>query len=193
MHRLFVAITLPEDLRDRLADLCHGLQGARWSVPDNFHLTLRFIGEVDGAMLDEIAHALSEIEGQPFALAIDGLGHFESRSKPKVLWAGLTASEPLRHLRDQVETALTRAGLERDTRRFSPHVTLGRLRGTLPEELSQFIALNSPLRSEPFDVTGITLFQSFLGSEQAIHRVEADYPLGFDQSLWSEADEAEIG
>lgn len=174
--RLFVAIALPEDVTDALSALCSGVPGARWVPPENMHLTLRFIGEVDGGACDDIAEALAAVRGQPFDLTLTGVGHFESRRQPRALWAGLVRSEPLARLRESVESAVQRAGLAPEGRKFAPHVTLARLKDAPADRVQQFLAAHNLFRSRPFPVTGFTLFSSFLSKSGAIYRPEAEFP-----------------
>src|SRR5690349_12248440 len=126
MARLFVAIDLPDSIREKLATLSGGLPGARWVSADRnegqtTHLTLRFIGEVDGTMSNDIADALSTIEGKPFPIKIKGLGFFPPRREPKVLWAGIEKNETLTSLRNKIERLLTDQGCEAEKKKFTPH------------------------------------------------------------------------
>ncbi|RMF80867.1 MAG: RNA 2',3'-cyclic phosphodiesterase [Nitrospirae bacterium] len=177
MVRLFVAIDLPEPVRERLAALCSGVPGARWVAPEQFHLTLRFIGEVAEDRFREIAAALPAAAGPPFSLALDGLGFFPPRGRPRVLWAGVAASEPLLALRTRVESALAAVGVEREGRRFAPHVTLARLKGTSPGRVGRFLEHHPLFRTDPFPVDRYLLYSSVLTRHGAHHRVEAAYPL----------------
>ena len=92
MHRLFVAIDTPENIRAQLEALLSGVPGARWVTSDQLHLTLRFVGEVDGPTFRDIADALGGVEEEAFELALKGVGHFPPRGKAKILWAGETAA-----------------------------------------------------------------------------------------------------
>ncbi len=125
--RLFVAIDPPQQIRDHLALLCCGLPGARWTPPEQFHLTLSFIGEVDGSTFLDIREALAEISVPQFSLQLQGVGFFPPRGQPRVIWAGIEKSEPLHLLQRKITTRLFQRGLEPDNRKFSPHITLARL------------------------------------------------------------------
>ena len=177
MIRLFVAIALPAAVRAALARLQCGVAGARWVVPENLHLSLRFIGEVDGETAQDVVDALERVDGVPFELSLGGVGHFGDRRRARVLWAGVRKSEPLAALRARVERALARAGLAPEGRRFSPHVTLARLKGVPVRELGPYLAANEPFRTEAFPVTGLVLFSSHLGHTGAQYRAEAEFPL----------------
>ncbi len=162
-----------------MADLCSGIPGAKWVPPENFHITLRFLGDIDGAQADDVHEALSGIQAPSFDLSLATMGCFGDSKKTRSLWAGVDPNPALTHLRDKVESAVVRAGLPPEPRRFKPHVTLARFKngnGTAPE-IHRFITRNALYRSEPFTVRAFTLFQSFLGGEGAIYRPEADYEL----------------
>lgn len=175
--RLFVAVELPEDVRAALASLGGGVPGARWVPEENMHLTLRFLGEVDGGTGDDIAESLSEVRGEPFELCCEGIGHFETARQPRTIWAGVSASPELRELQARVEKAVQRAGLPPETRKFMPHVTLARLKAAPADRVHSFIAHHNLFRSRPFEVNGFTLFSSFLSKSNPIYRAEAEFDI----------------
>lgn len=177
MIRIFVGVPLPEGVRERLAGLCSGLPGARWVAPENLHVTLRFIGEVDEAEAEDIDAALAAIRHGAFPLALAGADCFGSSNKVRVVFAGVEPSEPLMHLYGKVESVLVRLGLEPEGRKYKPHVTLARLRNTPRRRVGDFLAAAGPFRAEPFPVTGFTLFRSFLGRQGAHYEALAEYPL----------------
>lgn len=183
--RLFVALSLPDEIRDQLGDLEQPLPGARWVPPENFHLTLRFIGEVDGGLAHDIDAALLDVDGRGFELKLTGLGHFGDGQKTRSLYAAAAPSEPLSRLQQKVDQALQRLGLAPEGRKFKPHVTLARFRSgaaSMPH-LEQFLVANSLFRAGPFPVAEFSLFQSFLSGEGSIYREEATYPLRPPQAL----------
>lgn len=175
--RLFVALALPADLRGRLCGLSSGLPGARWVDGANLHLTLRFIGEVDGHAAEDIDAALSGVQGKRFSVSISGIGQFGDERRLRQLWAGVEPNESLERLQAKIETALQRAGLEPEKRRFKPHVTLARFKANPGERLQDYIVQHALFRAEPFEVTEFTLFSSYLSREGAIYAPEAAYPL----------------
>ena len=177
MTRLFVAIELPNEVRDRLWRACCDVPGARWTEAEQMHLTLRFVGEVDELVFRDVEGALEEVRGAPFELEMRGVGHFPPRGEPRVLWAGIVRSDALVSLQKRVESAVERGGVPRDGRRFSPHVTLARLAGTPERTVGSWLAMNGLLRSDPFEVREFHLFSSRLGGKRAVHRVEASDPL----------------
>ncbi|HYM30425.1 MAG TPA: RNA 2',3'-cyclic phosphodiesterase [Candidatus Cybelea sp.] len=178
MIRLFVAIALPEPVRQRLTMLCAGVPGARWAKPENMHLTLRFIGEVDGATFTDIMDALGHVSVPRFPLQIDGVGQFGEKRRADLLWAGVRPHELLLRLQGKVENALQRLGFDPDPRKFHAHVTLGRLKGTPIERVASFLSGNGGFYLPPFEVSEYVLFSSFLSHGGAIYRAEATYRLG---------------
>jgi 2'-5' RNA ligase len=177
MYRLFVAIDLPENIRDRLLSLCYGLQGARWLDGSRLHLTLRFIGEVDGGRFRDVQDALATVATPPFELTVKGVGFFPPRNRPESLWAGIDKSDALTHLQKRVESVLTRAGLPVERRKFMPHIQLAKVKDCTPADIAGFLRDCALLRLGPFEVIEFCLYSSFLSSEKALHEIEAVYPL----------------
>jgi len=177
MERLFVAIPLPDSIKQQLAMLNGGIPGAHWQTQAQMHLTLRFIGEVDGAAAADIRGALSVVKGELNDLELAGCGTFGPRGRERVLWVGVKRNVALTQLRDQIETALVREGMPPDGRKFHPHVTLARLKGAPKGRLSDFVAANSCFQSPLFPVDEFDLFSSFRSHNGAIYGVKASFPL----------------
>ena len=177
MYRLFVAIDLPPEVVAQLQGLCCGVPGARWVQPEQMHLTLRFIGEVDGGIFRDIKEGLAGIKAAPFSLQVKGLGFFPPRKTPRVLWAGISPVEEVNTLRNRIENRLIGMGLEPEGRKYSPHITLARLHDTPPARLGRFLAGNSLFATEPFLVSEFHLYSSELTSKGAFHTIEASYSL----------------
>lgn len=177
MPRLFVALALPDEVQDQLAELAVGLPGARWTHTSPFHLTLAFLGEVSGPQARAVREGLHGVRADPFELRLSGVGHFPPRGEPKVLWAGVEPTAPVVALHDAVRRRLLRLGVTPEARRYVPHVTLARLRHTPLQELLRWMEARLDLRSERFAVTHFELVSSVLGREGARHRTEAAYPL----------------
>jgi len=175
--RLFVALSLPDHLRGRLCGLCSGLPGARWVAPENLHLTLRFIGEVDGRDAEDSDAALSGIRFPRFPLTLSGVGEFGDGKRLRSVWVGVEANEMLERLQAKVEQAVRRAGQPPEKRKFKPHVTLARFKSHPGGRLEHYFAERSLFRCEPFQVTDFTLYSSYLSHEGAIYSPEAVYPL----------------
>src|SRR5690348_1902389 len=145
--RLFVALELPWELRQRLAFLATGIPGARWVPPENYHLTLRFIGEMPGYRADEVDHALAGLKAPGFPLVLAGIGTFTKGARSTSLWVGVERSPPLEHLQTKIETALQRCGVEPERRRFQPHVTLARLDNAAEGKVVSFVQAHNLFRS----------------------------------------------
>lgn len=175
--RLFVALELPDDLKGRLAALAGGMPGVRWVRPENYHLTLRFIGEVPNHTAEELDQALAHIRAKPFAITLSGLGTFEKAGRVQSLHVVAERSPGLQHLQAKIETALQRAGLPPERKKFAPHVTLARMDGAPMAKLVSFLQTHNLFRSEPVMVERFVLFSSRLGKEQAVYTPEVEYAL----------------
>jgi 2'-5' RNA ligase len=183
MMRLFVGLDLPWPVRERLSGLAWaGIEGARWVPTENYHLTLRFIGETPGYMAEEIDHALAALKPRAFPLTLSGLGTFSRGGKVSALWVGVEKCPELDHLRGKIETALQRIGLEPERRRFQPHVTLARLDNVTEAKVAGFVAAHNLFRADPIAVEHFTLFSSRLGKEQAVYTAEVEYELAMAAS-----------
>ncbi|GIX17351.1 MAG: RNA 2',3'-cyclic phosphodiesterase [Rhodothalassiaceae bacterium] len=173
--RVFVGIELPADLRDRLMDLCDGVEGARWQRFDQFHLTLRFIGELDRHQLEDVTSALADIRFRRFPMTLQGVGYFGTLAEPRVLWAGVADAAPVAHLARKVTRALRRAGVPEETRKFAAHVTLARCtRRTAP--ITPWLSALSTFRAEPVIVEHFTLFESRTHPAGAEYAALARFP-----------------
>ena len=182
MMRLFVALDLPTSMRTRLSFLAGGLPGVRWVPPENYHLTLRFIGELPGWRAEEVDHALSNIRAPGFILQLNGVGTFAKAGRITTLYIGVDRNPALEHLQTKVERALQHAGVEPERARFVPHVTMARLgsqRGDpIPEaKVAAWVQSHNLFRSTPIVVEHFTLFSSRLGKEQAVYCPEVEYEL----------------
>jgi 2'-5' RNA ligase len=175
MLRLFVALQLPFEVRQRLTGLMGGVHGARWQNDSQLHLTLRFIGEVTETQADDIDSALQAVAFTPFPVALRGVGLFGDLRKPRMLWAGVAPEAPLAHLAQKLDNALVRIGLPAETRKFTPHVTLARFKGP-SGRVERFLAENDYLTSPEWMVERFTLFRSHLAHSGAIYQPLATYP-----------------
>lgn len=176
MLRLFVGIEFPPELKLHLSMLETVIPGARWVDPGNFHLTLRFIGEVDEGVAADIDEALVRLRARRFTLQLAGTGVFGG-GKPRALWVGVERHPELVALRDKIEKALIRIGLEPEQRKFAPHVTLARLREPVLDKLGEFLAANAQFRAAPLPVEQFSLIASFPTKAGSIYEDQADYPL----------------
>jgi RNA 2',3'-cyclic 3'-phosphodiesterase len=176
MPRLFSAIEIPSSLAQRLTLVRAGLNGARWIDPANYHLTLRFIGDVDGVTAREFTHSLGDIMAAPFELKLEGLGSFGGH-KPRQIFASITACEALETLQRAHERAARAAGLPPEPRNFKPHVTMARLRGASSDAVAAYLERQGGFISEPFEVSRFVLFSSRASVGGGPYVVEAAYPL----------------
>jgi 2'-5' RNA ligase len=174
--RLFVGIEFPPELKLRLSLLSTGMPGARWVDAGNFHLTLRFIGEVGRDVAADIDEALGRLRARRFTLQLAGVGIFGG-DKPRQLWVGVEREPELVSLRGKIEQALIRIGLDPEPRKFVPHVTLARLRDPALDELGDFLAANARFRAAPLPVEHFSLIASFPTKAGSIYEDQADYPL----------------
>lgn len=176
MHRLFVALRPPEEIRNLLLAAMGGISGARWQTGEQIHLTIRFIGEVDRHQAGDIHAALGSIHHMPFEIAISGLGLFDRRGQPEVVWAGVAPHEPLKTLHKKVDQAIARAGIAPEQRAYLPHITLARLKrssGSVRGLIEQSGGLTSP----PFRISSFELYESQLTEDGAVYSVIERYPL----------------
>ena len=176
MLRLFVGIEFPPELKLHLSMLETVIPGARWVDPGNFHLTLRFIGEVDEGVAADIDEALVRLRARRFTLQLAGIGVFGG-GKPRQLWVGVERHPELVALRDKIEKALIRIGLEPEQRKFAPHVTLARLREPALDKLGAFLAMHAQFRAALLPVEHFSLIASFPTKAGSIYEDQADYPL----------------
>jgi 2'-5' RNA ligase len=176
MHRLFVAIRPPETIRDLLIDAMDDSPEFRWQDEEQLHLTLRFVGEIDRPLADDLAVALGRVRADRFQLRIAGTGRFEQRNSG-ALWAGVEPKAPLAALAAKVERACIAVGLEPEGRAFHPHITLARWKGRRTREVARFLECTRGLASEPFIVTRFTLFESRLSRHGAHYEEVASYAL----------------
>ena len=176
MHRLFVAIRPPEFIRDLLVDAMDVGTEFRWQNDEQLHLTLRFVGEVDRPLANDLADGLSRIRAKPIELHIAGLGRFEQRNSG-TLWAGVEPKPPLAALAAKVERVCQSIGLEPERRAFHPHITLARWSGRRTREVRSFLERHGSLSSELFIASEFVLFESRLSRHGAYYQEITRYRL----------------
>ena len=176
MPRLFTALEIPRDAALSLSLLRGGLPGARWIDVENYHLTLRFIGDVEGHVADEIANALDRVRRPAFSLALSGVGAFGSR-KPHAVWAGVVPSPELGALQAEIERICKRMGIPADPRKFMPHVTLARLRNSSPQDVAHYLSSRGNFATLPFRVGRFVLMSSRDSIGGGPYIVEEAWPL----------------
>lgn len=176
MPRLFAGIELPEAIKDHLSDLSRPLPGAKWVDDDDFHITLRFAGDIDGRVARDFTDLLAEIEADAFEIRLEGLGTFGGND-PRAIWAGVSANPALEALARACDRAARNAGLPAEAKPFKAHVTLARLRNTPPEIVAWTLQQIGAFRTEPIPVKEFVLFSSRPKVGGGPYVVEATYPL----------------
>lgn len=159
MPRLFTALEIPADIAAELHGLHQPLPGARWIEPENYHVTLRFVGDIDRMQAREFAANLAEVSVDAFELTVSGLGAFGGND-PHAVWAGFAPSPALDALQRVHDKAARAAGLAPDKRPFKPHITLARLRNANVEAVARYLTRFGGYRSEPFFVGEALLMSS---------------------------------
>jgi RNA 2',3'-cyclic 3'-phosphodiesterase len=176
MPRLFTGIEIPGEVGDRLSLLRGGLPRARWIDPENYHLTLRFVGDIDWPLAQEIADALSRVRRSGFSLRINALDAFGSR-KPHTIIARLEPSTALSDLQAEHERLLQRIGLPPEGRKYIPHVTLARLRGASGHDIATYLSLRGGFLATPFTVDRFVLYSAKDAKGGGPYVIEEAYPL----------------
>ena len=174
MTRLFLALALPDEVVPSLAAIQRGIPGARWQSREQLHLTLRFIGEVDGRGADAIDDLLSTIAAPKFSLELHGVGEFGG-DRPEAVWAGVRPNEDLLHLQRKLDTGLRRLGHASGEHKYTPHVTLARLRGAARGPVLDWLTDHALFPGSPFAVSAFILYSSVLTADGSIYRAEKAY------------------
>jgi 2'-5' RNA ligase len=176
MPRLFTALEIPRDAALSLSLLRGGLSGARWIDVENYHLTLRFFGDIEGHVADEIVDALDRVDRPDFQLTLCGVGAF-GQKKPHAVWAGVTPSPEMNALQAEIDRICKRLGLPSDPRKFTPHVTLARLRNTSPLDVAHYLSARGNFATVPFRVGRFVLMSSRDSVGGGPYIVEEAWPL----------------
>src|SRR3954464_11814347 len=176
MPRLFTGLEIPSDVRQSLSILRGGLPGARWIDPENYHVTLRFIGEVDDVVAHEVSSLLGRVRREPFELRVEDLKSFGGR-KPRAVVATLGPAQALMELQAEHERLMQRVGLEPEGRKYTPHVSLARLRDVSSRDGAEDLSTRALIRPPPFRVSRFVLFSSRTSVGGGPYVIEAAYPL----------------
>ena len=177
MPRLFTALELPERAAFQLALMRGGVVGARWLEPEDYHLTLRFVGDIDARLASDIAETLGDIRRSKLIVRFDGLSWFGG-DKPRAIVAKAKPDPALMELQAEHERRLRRIGLEPEARKYTPHVTLARLRGVAQAAVADYLATRGALQVKPIAVERFVLLSAREGTGGGPYVVEAAYPLG---------------
>jgi RNA 2',3'-cyclic 3'-phosphodiesterase len=176
MPRLFTALEIPREAALSLSLLRGGLPGARWIDVENYHVTLRFFGDIEGHVADEIANALDRVRRPSFQVRLAGVGAFGGK-KPHSVWAGVEASPELTALQGEIERICQRLGVPADPRKFTPHVTLARLRNASPIDVAAYLSARGNFSAAPFKVGRFVLMSSRDSVGGGPYLIEEAWPL----------------
>lgn len=176
MPRLFTALEIPRDAALSLSLLRGGLPGARWVDVENYHITLRFFGDVEGHVADEICNALDRVRRPSFQIQLTGVGAFGSK-KPHAIYAGVAASPDLNALQAEIDRISRRLGLSADSRKFVPHVTLARLKSSSPLDIAAYLSSRGNFSTAPFRVSRFVMMSSRNSVGGGPYVVEEAWPL----------------
>ena len=176
MPRLFTGIEIPAAIGQQLAMLRGGLPGARWIDVENYHVTLRFIGDIDDATANDVASTLEGIRRPAFDLRFAGLTSFGGR-KPRAVVAETSTPQALMDLQAEQERLMQRIGLEAEGRKYIPHVTLARLRESSSREVADYLAARGLFRTPEFRVERFVLYSARNSTGGGPYVVEQSYPL----------------
>ena len=176
MPRLFTGLEIPREIGETLSSLRGGLPGARWIDPENYHVTLRFIGDIDGVAANEIAGLLARINRRRFDVTLQGLSSFGSK-KPRAVVASVAPSRPLIELQAELERLMQRFGLDPESRKFTPHVTLARLRDASTRDVADYLSVRGYFPSKVFTASRFVLFSSRASFGGGPYVIEDSYAL----------------
>jgi 2'-5' RNA ligase len=176
MLRLFAALPLPPEIADGLSRRQIGVAGARWSPPENFHITLRFFGDLDEPSAEALDEALSLIVWRPLSLTLEGVGVFGEGWDIHAVWAGVKPDAQLIRLAQACDRAARKTGLKSEARAYKPHVTLAYLKRPDPAELGVWLQRHNLLQSPPFLATEFCLYASHSTKHGSRYQLERRYP-----------------
>jgi len=176
--RLFLAIDLPDYLKDRLSQMKEVCKGFHWVRPELMHITLKFIGDIPGQFQPKIEEAIDPIEVHPFMIPVEGLGVFPHMGKPHAIWAGVRNGHPhLYQLQKKIDDALFSIGIEPERRIYIPHITLARVSNASPETVKQYLKRHHDFATAPMKVEEFHLIRSELKDERRHYTTEKTWPL----------------
>jgi 2'-5' RNA ligase len=181
MMRIFVGLAMPPAVQEILSHRASGIPRARWVAGRNLHLTLRFIGEIDEVIAEEVNFALSTIQAAQFELSLTGIDCFQSRQLVRAIWTAVDGGQALHALQNRVENALVGIGLAPEPRKFTPHVTLARLNRAPIESVSPYLAHNMDINVPKIEIERFSLIQSHLSPTGAEYEIISDYALEIEK------------
>lgn len=176
MPRLFTGIKIPSAISDQLSMIQYGLMGARWIAPEDFHITLRFIGDVDEVLAHDLADGYQNISASPFMLQLKSVGVFGG-DKPRMVWAGVSPSQPLNDLYHAHEITAQRLGLKAEGRKFTPHVTLARFKPGQAGGIGNYLIDHARFQTIEFEVKSFELYSARSSKGGGPYIIEESYEL----------------
>jgi 2'-5' RNA ligase len=177
MPRLFTGLEIPPDIATGLSLLRGGLSGARWIDVENYHLTLRFIGDIDERTAGDVYSALERVRRPALSVKLDGLSTFGG-DKPRAIVATAKAEAPLIELQAEHERLMRRIGIPPEPRKFVPHITLARLRAASAMAVADYLATVGYFPGRMFEAKRFVLFSARASTGGGPYVIEAAYPLG---------------
>ncbi|SFL76644.1 RNA 2',3'-cyclic phosphodiesterase [Methylobacterium pseudosasicola] len=177
MPRLFTGLAVPAEVADALRIYRGGLPGARWIEPGDYHVTLRFLGDVAVPVAEDVLEAMAEMRARAaLTVTLDGLGIFGG-DRPRALYASVVPSPELIDLQAEQERLVRRAGVEPERRKFTPHVTLARLkREASPEAVAMYLSQGPAFAPLSFVVDRVTMFSAKESTGGGPYVAEAELP-----------------
>lgn len=171
MLRIFLGLSIPSSIKIQLSALQGGVPGAQWVDPENYHITLKFIGDVDEVAKEDIAEALEDLSFPTFKINLQGIDIFSKGNDPHHLWVKPMPEEPILQLNRKIENHLeNHLHLKKDTHKFTPHLTIAKLKNSNSNKVGQFMQWHNLFKTITFEITEYTLFQSFLTPNGSIYK-----------------------
>lgn len=177
MIRLFTGLSVPDDMRQKLAAVQGGIPGMRWTPPENFHVTLTFIGDVPENTAEDIDEALLAVQVESFDMHVRGMGSFAQGDHPQVLWAGVDHGDALFALRHKIDNVFERYSIAHEKRKYTPHVTLARMKEPDMDRLPAFIAEHQKFDAGITPVSSFILYRTHQTKNGHYYEEVAEYPL----------------
>lgn len=180
MIRLFAGLDLPESIKENLSQLQKGLPEALWRPQNKMHLTLRFIGNLEEPVAEEVLKELRYVRFPAFHYSLKGIGYFEKAGVPHHIWAGVDEDKAIHELHDKIDSAVKKAGAgQEDKFKFIPHVTLGKLYGADRDDVFKYIQANNLFHTDRFEAHSFILYQSIAreNGEGKYYKEIEEFPL----------------
>jgi 2'-5' RNA ligase len=177
MQRLFIAIDFSENVINKIEGILHGLPGAKWNTTEQIHLTLQFLGDIEYNQKLDIIDALKAVKFNSFPIILSGIGVFPPRGPAKILWVGTMDNPELRNLKKKIDYTISEIGIKPEKRKYSPHVTIARLRKISPQKLIQYLTLYESFHCDETIIKDFHLYSSTLTPNRAYHEIEYSFAL----------------